>query len=175
MISKPGVDEFAPYYLTYVSLVPEEEVLPSLQSQIGVLQKVIASVPPGRETYRYGPGKWSIREVLGHIIDAERVFGYRAFCITRGEQASLPSFDQNQYVAISQYDTRPLPELFAEFDLVRRSNLAFMNGLNEETTKRKGIASNNPITVRAIAYILVGHVRHHVNILDRSYGVTVGG
>ncbi|HBD07825.1 MAG TPA: DinB family protein [Syntrophobacteraceae bacterium] len=174
MITRPAEEEFAPYYMKYVSLVPEGDLPPVLHAQIGDLQRVIASVSPERETYQYGPGKWSIREVLGHIIDGERVFGYRTFCISRGEPASLAIFDENHYVAMSQYDKIPLSELFAEFEIVRRSNLAFLSRLDEEPAKRRGIVGNNPVSVRAIAYIMVGHVRHHINVLGRSYGITPG-
>jgi hypothetical protein len=174
MISRPLEDEFSPYYLKYVSLVPEGDLLPVLQSQIGDLKKVLASVSPDRETYRYGPGKWSVREVLGHMIDGERVFGYRTFCISRGEPASLAIFDENQYVAMSQYNTIPLSELSGEFELVRRCNLAILIRLDDEAAKRRGTVGTNPVSARAIAYIMAGHFRHHLNVLRRSYGIPAG-
>ena len=174
MTSRPSENEFASYFLRYVVLVPESDVLSSLETQVAELSRLLARVNPERETYRYAPGKWSVREVIGHLIDAERVFGYRAFCISRGEAAPLPSFDENSYVAESRYDERTLAELVAEFILTRRSNLAFLGQLTEGTWKRVGTASNKPISVRALAFIMVGHVRHHFNVLSTSYGISPG-
>lgn len=174
MIPRPGENEFAAYYVKYVSLVPEDDLLPVLHSQLQDLGKVVASVPAERETFRYGPGKWSIREVIGHLIDGERVFGYRTFCIGRGEPASLPTFDENQYVRLSHYDQIPLAELMAEFELARRSNLMFLARMTEETSAWTGTVGGNPVSVRAVVCIMIGHVRHHINVLREAYGVPVG-
>ncbi len=172
MTGRPTEGEFAPYYLRYVSLVPEAEVLPAFAAQLTELTRAVTSVAPAQETFRYAPGKWSIREVLGHMIDAERVFGYRAFCISRGEAAPLPSFDENSYVAESPYNDIALADLSAEFAATRRSNQSLLIALTEAAWQRVGTASNNPVSVRALAYIMVGHVRHHLNALQSSYGVT---
>ena len=170
MTTRPPETEFAPYYLRYVSLVPEEEVLAALEGQLAEVASAFAAVAPEREIYRYAPGKWSIREMLGHMIDAERVFGYRAFCISRGEAAPLPRFDENSYVAESTYNDATLADLVAEFTSTRRSNQAFLSALTEGAWQRIGTASNNPVSVRALAFIMVGHVRHHLNLLRSSYG-----
>lgn len=171
MTSRPAENEFATYFLRYISLVPESDVLPVLEMQVAELERLARWIPPERETYRYGPDKWSIREVFGHLIDAERVFAYRAFCISRGETAPLPSFDENAYVAGSRYNDRKLPDLLTEFTLLRKSGIAFLSRLHDAEWRRMGTASNHPVSVRALAFIMAGHVRHHVNGLRTSYGV----
>jgi len=170
-MSRPAENEFVPYYSRYISLVPESNVLPVLEAQLAELDRLAHSIPPEREQFRYAEGKWSIREVLGHLIDGERVFAYRAFCISRGESAPLPSLDQNAYVAESRYNERAIGDLAAEFSWLRKSSLAFLNALTEAEWKRIGIASNNPVSVLALAYIMAGHIRHHLKVLHASYGV----
>ncbi len=112
-----------------------------------------------------------LREVVGHLVDGERVFGYRAFCISRGEKAALPSFDENQYVAETRSNATPLRELADELGLVRESNLAFLRRLESREWERAGIASGKPISGRALAWIMAGHPRHHIRILRERYGV----
>ncbi len=171
MTTRPPDIEYAPYFARYVSLVPEVDVLALLQDQVAGINRLSAIVSVDRESFRYATGKWSIREVVGHLIDAERVFGYRAFCISRGERALLPKFDENSYVAESRYDECSLVDLASEFTLVRRGNLAFMHQLTGKEWTRMGTASNNPVSVRALAYVMAGHVRHHFVVLKTSYGV----
>ena len=171
-MSRPATSEYASFYETYVSLVTESDPLPVLEGQRGELEALAAVVPPDRERYRYAPGKWSIREIFGHIADGERVFGYRAFCISRGEQAHLPSFDQEAYVASSKFDEYPLDELLAEFNTLRASNLTVLRRLTENDWNRTGTASGATISVRALAFILAGHVRHHVAVLRSRYGLS---
>jgi hypothetical protein len=171
MLQKPSANEYAPYYERYVALVPNDDVLKVLKEQIGTMAAALGSLPIGKETYRYAEGKWSIREVIGHLIDGERVFGYRAFCFSRGETAALPSFDENVYVARSTYDTRPLDRLIKEFSLLREANLAFLTELPPDQWAHMGTASGKQVSVRALAYIMAGHVSHHVAILHERYGV----
>jgi len=172
--SRPSDTEYAPYYSRYISLVSEADVLSALEAQVDEIQRVGESITPEREKYRYEEDKWSIREVFGHLTDTERVFGYRAFCISRGERAPLPSFDQNPYVAESRYNEYGLSELISEFILVRKSNIALLRRLNDGEWKRMGTASNNPVSVRALAFMMAGHVRHHFKGLRTSYGVIFG-
>jgi hypothetical protein len=171
MITRPQPSEHAPYFARYISLVPDDDILRVLGLQTGELERLFRSLTPERELYRYAPGKWTIREVVGHLIDAERVFGYRAFCISRGERVSLPAFDENAYVAESRYDSRSLSSLLAEFALTRNSNLAFLSPLTDAEWMRLGSASDNPVSVRALAWMMAGHVRHHDRILRENYGV----
>ena len=171
-MQRPSETEYAPFYAGYVALVPETDILAVLAGQLTEVRRVAASIAPDRETWRYAEGKWSFREVVGHLVDAERVFGYRAFCFSRGETAALPSFDENQYVAAATSDAIPLRELVEELALVRQSNQAFLRRLRDPEWTRVGTASGKPVTVRALAWIMAGHPRHHLNILRDRYGVS---
>jgi hypothetical protein len=168
---RPLADEYAPYFERYIALVPEADALPILGTQTGILEGVSSALPASKEHFRYAEGKWTIREVFGHMIDAERVFGYRSFCISRGESAPLPAFDEDAYVARSGYDGRGVAELVREFTLVRQSNLAFLSALTPEQWIRTGTASGKTISVRALPFIMAGHVRHHLRIFHERYGV----
>jgi hypothetical protein len=170
-MERPAETEFAPSYARYVALVPEADILEVLEQQVEETRRLAASVPRERETFRYADGKWSIREVLGHLVDGERVFGYRAFCIGRGEAAALPSFDENEYVAAASSDAIPLAELADELALVRRSNLVALGRLGPSDWARVGTASGKPVSVRALAWVMAGHLRHHFEILRERYGL----
>jgi hypothetical protein len=169
---RPNETEYAPFYAGYVALVPETDVLAVLDGQVAEVRRFAASVSPDREALRYAEGKWSVREVFGHLVDAERVFGHRAFCFSRGETAALPSFDENQYVAAASSDSIPLLELVEELALVRRSNLAFLRRLQGPDWTRVGTASGKPVSVRALAWIMAGHPRHHQKVLREKYGIS---
>jgi len=169
--SRPSDVEYATYFARYVSLVPETDVMSVPGQQPSELTEIAAQIPADRERVRYDAGKWSIREVFGHMTDAERVFGYRGFCISRGEQAPLPAFDENAYVARSRYDEQPLADLLAELIAVRKSNLAFLRQLQEREWELMGTASLKPVSVRALAFVMAGHVRHHLAGLHKNYDV----
>jgi DinB superfamily len=168
---RPQPTEHAPFYATYVSLVPETDILQVLRAQPDELGRLALTVPPEKEGFRYADGKWSIRQVFGHLVDAERVFGYRAYCIGRGETANLPSFDENEYVDNADFDRVPLSELAAEFSATRLSHLPFLKRFDERTVAIQGSASGKPITVRALLYIMAGHVRHHMGIIHDRYRI----
>jgi hypothetical protein len=172
MNDRPTDSEYAPYYARYIALV-DGDLLAALEEQKELLRRLARSIPPERESYQYAEGKWSIREVIGHLIDGERVFGYRAFCISRGDQTPLPGFDQNRYIADSDYDNRSLHDLVDELIAARDLNLRTFHALSEEAWSRMGTASGNPVSVRALAYITAGHITHHVNVLASHYGVEV--
>src|SRR6266480_2068722 len=169
MTGQPLESEYAPYYHGYISQVSEDDILPVLRSQTDALDVLLGRVTPERETYRYAEGKWSIREMIGHLIDGERVFGYRSFCIARGEKQNLPGFDQNDYMLTAPYNHIELEDLLSELRLVRLSNIAMFRSLDEEAWNRVGTANGNEITVRALAFIMGGHVRHHMNVLKERY------
>src|SRR2546425_1487492 len=171
-MTRPAEAEYAPFYRGYVAHVGEEEILPVLRSQLDHLDVLLGQVTPERETYAYAEGKWSIRELTGHLIDAERVFGYRAFCIARGESRNLPGFDQNEYMLTAPYDRIELEDLLSEFRLVRLANIAMLRSLDEESWNRIGTANDNQVTVRALAFIMAGHVRHHMGVLRERYGLS---
>jgi hypothetical protein len=172
-LGHPLDTEYAPYYSNYIGHVTEEEILPVLRSQLDALDVLLGRVTPDRETFRYAEGKWSIREIVGHLIDAERVFGYRAFCMARGEQNNLPGFDQDDYMLTAPYDRIDLEDLLSEFRLVRLSNIAMLRTLDEESWLRMGTANDNRVSVRALAFIMAGHVRHHMGVLRERYELGV--
>jgi hypothetical protein len=170
-MSRPLETEYAPYYGAYIAYVSEDEILPVLRSQIDELDVLLDRVTPEHETYRYAEGKWSIREIVGHLIDGERVFGYRALCIARGDTRSLPGFDQDEYMADAPYDRVELEDLLSEFRLVRLSNIAMFRNLDEAAWTRIGTANDAPVSVRALAFIMAGHVRHHMGVLRSQYQI----
>lgn len=170
-MSRPLENEYAPAFQGYVAHVNEDDIMPAMRSQIDALDVLLDRVPPERETFRYAEGKWSIREIIGHLIDGERVFGYRALCIARGETQNLPGFDQDQYMLTAPFDRIDLEDLLSEFRLVRLSNIAMMRTFDESAWAQMGTANGNPISVRALAYIMVGHLRHHMGVLRDRYGV----
>lgn len=161
--------EYAPFYETYVSLVPEEDILPVLAEQPLQLRALANSLPAEREGFRYAEGKWSVREVVGHLVDAERVFGYRAFSIARGESQALPGFDQQAYIAAGVYGLWPLANILAEFEQLRGAHLAMFRRYDEAAWERAGTAAGHPVSARALAYIMAGHVRHHFAVLRQQY------
>jgi DinB superfamily len=168
---RPSDNEYGSFYSGYVSLVPETDIESVLRRQMDEIERVAGSVSEERERYRYAPGKWSIREVFGHLGDGERVFGYRAFCISRGDQAPLPGFDEKAYIAISGYDERPLAELATDLLATRQSNLRVLASLDEIAWGRSGNANGSPVSVRALGFIMAGHMRHHLGVLAERYGV----
>src|SRR5205823_4265904 len=135
------------------------------------LEVLLNRVSPEHETYRYAEGKWSIRELAGHLIDSERVFGYRAFSIARGENQNLPGFDEKQYMLSAPYDRIALEDLRSELRLVRQANIAMLRNLDEEAWLRIGTANDAQVSVRALAFIMAGHTRHHMNVLRERYRV----
>jgi hypothetical protein len=171
MTERPSPSEYAPFYAGYIALAPAGDILDELARQQPQLGELAAGLTPEQEQLRYADGKWSVREVFGHLIDAERVFGYRAFCIGRGDSTPLPGFDENRYVAASGYDASPLRELAAEFALLRAANLAGLRRLEDDDWRNQGIANGVPVSVRALAFIMAGHVNHHLAVLRQKYAV----
>ena len=170
-MTRPVESEYAPFYRGYVAHVGEEEILPVLRSQLDHLDVLLGQVTPERETYAYAEGKWSIRELTGHLIDAERVFGYRAFCIARGESRNLPGFDEKEYLLRAPYNQIDLEDLLSELRLARLSNIAMLRNLDEQAWMRIGTANDVQVSVRALAFIIAGHVRHHMGVLRERYGL----
>lgn len=171
MMARPDPTEYAPFYAGYVARVPEGSILEILERQPGELRRDLAAVPGEREGFRYAPDRWSIREVLGHIGDAERIFGYRALRIGRGDKTPPPGFDEKPFVAASGADARPLADLVDEFAAVRAANLIVLRHLPQAAWLNMGTASNNPVSVRAVAYTMAGHVLHHMAVLRERYDV----
>jgi len=170
---RPRDDEYAPFYNTYVKLVPEDDVLPAFREQVAVIRKLGATVPAARETHAYAPGKWTVRQVIGHVIDAERVFSYRALCFSRSDVTPLPAFDENAYVDHAGFNDVPLADLVEEFVLLRSANVKMFESLGADQWTASGIANRNAISVRALAYVMTGHVRHHLNMLRDHYALAL--
>jgi len=170
-IPKPLEGEYPPYAIMYIKLIPEGQVLEFLHDNFIAVKQLIYSLPEKMLYHRYAPGKWSIKEVLVHIIDDERIFAYRALRFARGEQQNLIGFDQDAYALESQADERDLDNIFEEYEAVRRSTIALFNGLPEDTLTRmgKGTGSFNNATVRALAYHIAGHEQHHINLIKERY------
>ena len=167
---RPAERDYPEYFGKYVSLVPEEAILDVLESQIAVIDALPGQVA-AKETFAYAPGKWSVRELLGHVGDGERVFGYRALTFSRFDSASLPGFDETTWTPHGHFAGVPLRELADEFVALRRANLQMLRRLEEPQWQAGGLGSNQPITVRALAFVMAGHVRHHLAILRDRYGV----
>jgi len=167
--TRPADTEYAQSYAGYVALVPEDDILGTIEHQSSVTQKLLASLDESRAAYRYAEAKWSVKEVLGHFIDAERIFAYRALAFARGETQPLPGFDENDYVRHAAFDSWKLGDLSEHYALVRRATIVLFRNFPEEAWERRGTASDNPITVRALAWIIVGHERHHVKVLRERY------
>jgi hypothetical protein len=168
---RPGSDEYAPYYGKYIGLVGDGDIVRRLEEQIAGTMTALAGVPEGRAGHRYGPDKWSIREVVGHLADAERVFAYRAMRFARADATPLPGFEENAFVANASFESRTLASLADEYAAVRRASVAFFGALTPEEWLRGGVASSNVVTVRALAWIAAGHELHHRQILRERYGV----
>ncbi|HET9226929.1 MAG TPA: DinB family protein [Thermoanaerobaculia bacterium] len=173
MIERPGLGEYADFYAGYIAALPPGDILEILERQKDQLRHLAETVTGDQETFRYAPGKWSVREVLGHVIDGERVFSYRALRFSRGDETPLPSFDENFYVDNADFDSRTLKSLIEEMILLRSANVLFFRELGPEKLTRVGVANTYPVSVRALAFILAGHLQHHLNGLRERYGIEV--
>jgi hypothetical protein len=168
-IARPQNDEYVPYYGKYISLVPDGDLVETLRTQIAETVSLLRSIPEDRASYRYAPGKWSIKEVVGHMADVERIMTYRALRIARADATPLPGFDENAYVPAANFEARSLTSLAHELEEVRRATIALFETLEPGAAARRGAANNNEISARALAYIIAGHERHHVGILRERY------
>lgn len=169
MITRPVAGEAAEYYFTYINKVPEGDIRHLLHEQLSQTLALLESIDDGRSRYRYAPGKWSMRELLGHVNDTERMFVFRAFWFARGFDGPLPSFDQDRAAAQASADARSWHSHIEEFRAVRAATVAFFDSLPDDDWARGGIASDNPVTVRALGYITAGHVAHHMAVLRARY------
>lgn len=165
----PASDEYAPYYETYIRLAPETDILDALAAQLDTTFALLASLTDAQATYAYAEGKWTVKEVIGHVVDSERVFAYRALRFARGDRTELPGFEQDDYIRNGNFASRSVESLSTEFGHLRRSNIALFASWDGEIHSRGGVANGNPMTVRAIPFILAGHERHHLNVLKERY------
>ena len=167
-MNRPNEAEYDPYYGRYIALVADD-IMGSLDSQSDELRGLLSTIPEDRGTYAYDDGKWTIKEVLSHLIDGERIFAYRLLRIARGDKTPLEGFEQDGYIENSHANTRSFSDLLDEFAQLRRANMAFFNNLRDDDWIRTGTANNTEISVRALAWIMAGHITHHVNILKSRY------
>jgi hypothetical protein len=168
-LTRPLQGEYAPYFDRYLSLVVEADPAAPFTAQREDLPAMLRGLSDARAGSRYAEGKWTVRQVVGHIIDTERVFGYRALCIARGERLSLPSMDENLYAANGEFADLSL--LLREFDALRASHILMFEQMSPAALLRKGLANNHPVTPRALALMMIGHCRHHMVILRDRYRV----
>ena len=169
MERRPKSDEYGAFYQPYIAAVPDGPIVAMLNGQRDDLARVAADVSPDRERYRYAPGKWSVREIVGHLADCERMFVMRAMAFARGDRAHYPGFDENEYAAASGADERALAELVEEWDAARRATVLLFKGLPEEAWDRRGHASGFEFSVRSMAWIAAGHTQHHFGVLRERY------
>ena len=168
-------DEHAPYYGRYVErarqAIGEGDAVAHLTAQGERTAALLSGLSSEQAGYRYEPGKWSVREVVGHMADTERIMAYRALRIARGDETALPGFDQDVFMAASGFDARTLEDLAGELAAVRRATVALVASLDDAALARRGTASGNPVTVRALVAIIAGHELHHLAILHERYGL----
>jgi hypothetical protein len=167
--TRPAKSEYLPYYERYVALVPDGDVISTLTTQLTETQSLLRVLPASVATYRYAPDKWSVNEVVGHMIDSERIFTGRALRFARNDATPIPGFEQDDYVRNATFDAYPLADLASELETVRQSTIFFFKHIDEQAWTRRGVANNAEVSVRAIAYIIAGHEMHHREILRTRY------
>lgn len=168
---RPAPSEYAPSHAGYVDIVPEGDVEALLETQLRETTALLAGLDEAAGNHRYAPDKWSVKEVVGHVCDAERVFAYRMLRVARGDTTPLPGFEQNAWVPLSGAADRTLSSLVEEYRAVRAATLTLVGSLEPAAIGRAGMASGSPVTVRGLVYVIAGHERHHVTILRERYGL----
>jgi len=169
MITVPDATEYAVYFGRYISQAEGNDLIAALTSNIAQTRHLLRPLTEAQALHRYAEGKWSVKEVIGHLIDAERVFAYRALRYVRLDPNQLHSFDENAFVANARFDSIPLSDLTEEFSLLRQANILFFRYLNDEQLSRAGVANGNRMSVRALGWTIAGHEVHHRRILEERY------
>jgi uncharacterized damage-inducible protein DinB len=170
-IHRPATSEYAPFYARYIDRVPEGDIVAHMRENSVTLNATFATIDEARGGFRYAKGKWSIREILGHLMDAERIFVYRALRLARADTTPLPGFEQDDYAATAGSESRRLADMRDELRALRESTIHFFASLPDEAWPRNGVVSGRNLSVRAIAQIVVGHSAHHLHELAEKYGV----
>jgi DinB superfamily len=170
---RPNADEFLEYYGRYIALVPEGDVVSQLETNFERSFAVLSALTPEQSQFRYAPDKWSVRQVVGHLSDAERVFAYRALRFARADDTPLPGFDEQTWMPNADFEARDLPDLLNEWRSVRTSSLTLFSSLSSRAWMRRGVASGNVMSVRALAYTTAGHELHHLKLLRERYDLSV--
>lgn len=169
MLGRPSQNEYGSFYAGYISLVPEENCKELLLNSITELEEQLSGIPAERSLFQYAPDKWTILQLLQHMIDTERIFSYRALSIARGETIPLPGFNEVDYAKSATAEDRTLQDIKTEFIHLRKSVVYMFGSFDDEALLRMGLASNTPVSVRALAYMCIGHCRHHFGILRERY------
>jgi uncharacterized damage-inducible protein DinB len=167
--TRPGDDERAAFYAGYIADAPDGDLMDTLTAQGARIGQMVFAIPESRGDHRYAPGKWSIKDVVLHICDAERIFSYRLLRFARGDATNLPGFDEETYVQRAGAETRTLAGLSDEFRAVRHATVALLTPLDDEAMSRRGTANHNPVSARALAWIMAGHAEHHARVLRERY------
>jgi uncharacterized damage-inducible protein DinB len=168
-LTPPATDEYAPVYADYIERVRRKDVGTLILAQIGNLYTLLDPLNDEQACYRFGPEEWSIKQMVGHLADVERVWSYRLMCISRNDQTPLPGFESEDYVEAANFDERSLPDLMEEFEYLRRATIFCIANLTEEMVMRRGTASGYPVSARALIYMIPGHVEHHIESLKVNY------
>jgi hypothetical protein len=170
-IDRPEPDEYAPFYAGYIASIPGTGVVTALERQQAQFTALGRALTADTAAHRYAPGKWSVKEVLGHLADAERVFTYRLLRVSRGDETPLPGFDENSYVEAAGSDDRSVADLVGELVALRAATLHLVRALRPDMLRRRGTANGKPVSTRALVYTVAGHAAHHLNVLSERYGV----
>lgn len=173
IIDRPTADEYAPFYAGYVAAVPGTDVVAVLERQRDQFETLGRTLTDDTALHRYAPGKWSVKELLGHLADAERVYAYRLLRVSRGDETPLSGFEENHYVAAAGSDGRPLADLVAELVALRTATILLVRALPREALTRRGTANDAPVSTRGLVYTVAGHAAHHLKVLAERYGVSV--
>lgn len=168
---RPSSSEFAPYYGKYIEMITQNHPLGALEASFQEATEFLASIPVEKADYRYAEGKWTVKELLQHCIDTERIMAYRALSFARNEIKPLPGFDENAYAGVADVSSRTLQDMTSEFLQVKQSDISLYRSFKTEDLLRQGTMSGGPASVRALGFIIAGHQRHHFNILGERYGV----
>jgi hypothetical protein len=171
--NRPQQDEYGDYYEDYINLVESPNVIQALIQQGQKVYILIQQLSDEEASYRYADDKWSVKEIIGHLIDTERIMAYRALCISRGDQTSLPGYDHESYVEQGNFDQRSLQSLSTEYDALRNANISMFSSFTREQIFRKGTANGVSVSVRGLAFIIGGHEKHHLDILDQKYKIEI--
>ncbi|MBS1842515.1 MAG: DinB family protein [Acidobacteria bacterium] len=168
-VRRPQPDEYPSFFEKYVSLIQSDDIVGTLEAQRVQMVQLLGARSEREGNFRYAPGKWSVKEIIGHLSDAERIFAYRALRIARGDETPLSAFEQDDYIVTGKFNERTLADLAAEFLSVRMATMTMVQSFTEEAWGRRGTASEHPVTVRAMGYVIAGHEMHHRKILDERY------
>jgi hypothetical protein len=168
-VDRPNSEEYAEYFSNYVSKVPGSDVIGFLEEQLNSVSALLRGIAEAKADSAYAPGKWTIKELLGHVIDGERVFAYRALVFARNDTAALPGFDQDLWVKGASYANLPMAAIIEEFEAVRRSTILQLRHFDAAAWDRRGTANGKQMTARAAAYVIAGHAQHHMDVLKSRY------